>query len=225
MRQYHTVLFDLDGTLTDSQEGITRCVQYALSHFGIQEEDPEKLKLFIGPPLDDMFMEIYGFSQEKAREAREKYRERFSTVGMFENKPYEGIQELLADLRDQGVILGVATSKPEIFSRKILEKYGLEPYFHVISGADMEGVHGSKADVIEGALKLLGKGPKETKGILMVGDRKYDVEGARTCGLPCVGVGFGFARPGELTEAGAAYYAETVPDLRELLKKLTGDAD
>ncbi|MCI8418273.1 MAG: HAD-IA family hydrolase [Lachnospiraceae bacterium] len=225
MRKYHTVLFDLDGTLTDSQEGITKCVQHALSYFGIQEQDEEKLKLFIGPPLDDMFMELYGFSPEKAREAREKYRERFSTVGLFENRPYEGIRELLVTLKEQGVILGVATSKPEIFSRKILEKFNLNSYFTVISGADLEGIHGSKADVIRGALKLLNRRPEETEGILMVGDRKYDVEGARECGLPCVGVGFGFAPPGELCEAGAAYYAETVADLKELLVALTRDVD
>ncbi|MCI8853658.1 MAG: HAD-IA family hydrolase [Lachnospiraceae bacterium] len=219
--KFHTILFDLDGTLTDSQEGIVNCVKYALEYMGIQETDEEKLKLFIGPPLDEMFMELYDFTPEQALKARIKYRERFADVGMFENKPYEGIKELLAGLQKKGIVLGVATSKPEFYSRKILDRFQLSPYFDVISGADLEGNHVSKAVVVREAMRRLGKGEGDTEGILMVGDRKYDVEGARECGLPCVGVGFGFAKPGELEKAGAAYQAETMEDLKELLHTLT----
>ena len=219
--RYHTILFDLDGTLTDSQEGIVNCVKYALESMGIQETDEEKLKLFIGPPLDDMFMEIYNFTPEQALQARIKYRERFADVGMYENKPYEGIRELLAGLKEKGVTLGVATSKPEFYSRKILDRFELSPYFDVISGADMEGNHVSKAAVVGEAMRRLGIEPEDREGVLMVGDRKYDVEGARECGLSCVGVGYGFAKPGEFEEAGAAYRAETMKDLERLLDTLT----
>ena len=220
--KYHTILFDLDGTLTDSEEGITKCVQYALEHFGIEETNQDTLRRFVGPPLDDMFMEIYGFSKEKAVEARWKYRERFETVGLFENRPYEGIAEMLAQLQAAGVALAVATSKPEVFSRRILDKFELTPYFAAISGADLDGNHVDKADMIREAMHRLGRKPEETDGVLMVGDRKYDVEGARECRIPCVGVGFGFAQPGELEAAGAAWFAETVEDLRVLLLELSG---
>lgn len=215
--KYHTVLFDLDGTLTDSQEGITKCVHYALEHFGIEETDYEKLKLFIGPPLDDMFMEIYGFTKEQAVEARWKYRERFQTVGMYENTPYDGIVEMLTELKAKGIKLGVATSKPEHFSRKILDKFEMTKYFDSISGADLEGNHVSKPDMIRVAMERLGKAANETEGVLMIGDRVFDVEGAHECGMPCVGVRFGFAKPGELEAAGAEYIVETVDELHKLL--------
>ena len=218
--KYHTVLFDLDGTLTDSQEGITKCVQYALRHFGIEENDFEKLKLFIGPPLDDMFMEIYGFSKEKAVEARGKYRERFQTVGMYENNPYEGIIDMLAELQQKGIVLAVATSKPEHFSRKILDKFEMTQYFDVISGADMEGNHVSKPDMIRTAMIRLNKEVTDTDGVIMIGDRKFDVEGAHECGMPCVGVRFGFAKPQELEDAGADFIVGTVAELRELLNHI-----
>lgn len=220
MMKYHTVLFDLDGTLTNSEEGITKCVHYALQHFGIEETDHAKLKLFIGPPLDDMFMEIYGFTKEQAVEARWKYRERFETVGLFENSPYEGILDMLAALQQAGITLAVATSKPEHFSRKILDKFEMTPYFTAISGADLQGNHVSKADMIRTAFERLGRKLEDTEGVLMVGDRKYDVEGAHICGIPCVGVGFGFAQPGELAEAQADYVAETVEDLKTLLLEI-----
>ena len=222
--KYHTVLFDLDGTLTDSQEGITKCVHYALQHFGIEETDYEKLKLFIGPPLDDMFMEIYGFTKEQAVEARWKYRERFQTVGMFENSPYEGIIDMLADLKKAGVKLAVATSKPEHFSRKILDKFQMTPYFDAISGADMDGNHVSKPEMIREAMRRLGKDIQDIEGVLMVGDRKFDVEGAHECGMPCVGVRFGFAKPGELEDAGAEYIVETVAELKQLLLDICSPA-
>lgn len=218
--KYHTILFDLDGTLTDSQEGITKCVHYALQHFGIEETDYEKLKLFIGPPLDDMFMEIYGFSKEKAVEARMKYRERFQTVGMYENSPYEGIIPMLAKLQKKGVKLAVATSKPEHFSRKILDRFEMTQYFDAISGADLDGNHVSKPDMIREAMRRLGKAVEDTKGVLMIGDRKFDVEGAHECGMPCVGVRFGFAKPNELEQAGAEYIVETVEELDNLLNTI-----
>lgn len=251
MKRFHTVLFDLDGTISNSQEGICKSVRYALESFGIRETDEEKLQLFIGPPLDEMFMEIYGFTKEQARAARLKYRERYEAKGIYENAPYEGIGEMLAALKREGVILGVATSKPEGYARRILEKDGLLSYFDVVSGADMEGKHVSKTDVLREAIKRLtqkrlnrqgqsgsfgaesgkdgGTGefpdPENISGILMVGDRKYDVEGAAQCGIPCVGVEFGFAPAGELAKAGAAYIVETVEELKELLLGLAGSLE
>lgn len=225
MKQFHTVLFDLDGTLSNSQEGICKCVKYALEDFGIDEKDEEKLKLFIGPPLEEMFMEVYGFTKEEAVRARCKYRERFEPIGIYENEPYEGIVEMLAALHKEGISLGVATSKPEEYAIKILDKYDMVRYFTVISGADLEGAHVTKTAVLSEALRRLkekaaekeGGSSDKSEGVLMVGDRKYDVEGAKECGVPCVGVGFGFARPGELEQAGADYYAGTVGDLKKLL--------
>lgn len=122
---YNTILFDLDGTLTDPKEGITKCVQYALSHFGVEEADLEQLTKFIGPPLQYSFMTYYGFDEEKAQKAIEKYRERFSTVGIFENGVYEGIKDMLNELKKIGKVLAVATSKPQVYAEKILEKYDL----------------------------------------------------------------------------------------------------
>ena len=209
------LLFDLDGTLTNPQEGITKCVQHALRAFGIEEPDLEKLIPFIGPPLIQSFMEFYNMSEEDARKAVAVYRERFSTVGLFENFPYPGIADMLAELKAQGKILAVASSKPTIYVRRILEKFELAPYFDVIEGSNLDGTRVDKKEVIAEVLSQLDN--PSADDLLMIGDRKFDVIGARETGFGCVGVRFGFAAPDELEQSGAVYIANTVHDLHRYL--------
>lgn len=209
------LLFDLDGTLTNPQEGITKCVQHALRAFGIEEPDLEKLIPFIGPPLIQSFMEFYNMSEEDARKAVAVYRERFSTVGLFENFPYPGIADMLAELKAQGKILAVASSKPTIYVRRILEKFELAPYFDVVEGSNLDGTRVDKKEVIAEVLSQLDN--PSADDLLMIGDRKFDVIGAREMGFGCVGVRFGFAAPDELEQSGAVYIADTVHDLHRYL--------
>lgn len=209
------LLFDLDGTLTNPQEGITKCVQYALQSFGINEPDLEKLVPFIGPPLIQSFMEFYNMSEDEARKAVAVYRERFSTVGLFENFPYPGIADMLAALKAQGRVLAVASSKPTVYVRRILEKFELASYFNVIEGSNLDGTRVDKKEVIAEVLAQLGN--PSADDLLMIGDRKFDVIGARKMGFGCVGVRFGFAAPNELEESGAVYIADTVQDLHRYL--------
>lgn len=211
------ILFDLDGTLTNPKEGITKCVQYALDAFGIHEPDLDKLVPFIGPPLLQSFQEFYGFTSEDAVAAVEKYRERFSTIGLYENFPYPGIASMLQQLQAQGKILAVASSKPTVFVKQILEKFELSQYFVSIEGSNLDGTRTNKKEVISAVLQNFNNPP--TEQVLMVGDRKYDVIGAKELGLPCVGVRFGFAAPGELESSGASYIAQTVADLQQYLLK------
>jgi phosphoglycolate phosphatase len=209
------LLFDLDGTLTNPQEGITKCVQHALRAFGIEEPDLEKLIPFIGPPLIQSFMEFYNMSEEDARKAVTVYRERFGTVGLFENFPYPGIADMLAELKAQGKILAVASSKPTVYVRRILEKFELAPYFDVIEGSNLDGTRVDKKEVIAEVLSQLDN--PSADDLLMIGDRKFDVIGAREMGFGCVGVRFGFAAPDELEQSGAIYIADTVRDLHRYL--------
>lgn len=209
------ILFDLDGTLTNPKEGITKCVQYALDAFGIHEPDLDKLIPFIGPPLLQSFQEFYGFTPEDAVAAVEKYRERFSTIGLYENFPYPGIAPMLQQLQAQGKTLAVASSKPTVFVKQILEKFELSQYFASIEGSNLDGTRTDKKEVISAVLQNFNNPPMEQ--LLMVGDRKYDVIGAKELGLPCVGVRFGFAAPGELENSGAIYIAQTVADLHQYL--------
>lgn len=214
-------LFDLDGTLTDPREGITKSVQHALRAFGIEEPDLKKLEPFIGPPLKDSFMEFYGFTGEEAERAIAVYRERFAPVGIFENQIYPGIPQMLESLYRRGMHLAVASSKPIGFVKQILAHFDIEKYFDVVVGSELDGTRGTKEEVVEEALRKLGiltMPVTERHGrCAMTGDRKFDIQGARAYGLTGVGVGFGFAREGELEEAGAEYIAETVAELEEFL--------
>jgi phosphoglycolate phosphatase len=212
--KYKYIFFDLDGTLTDPQEGITNCVRYALESYGIDEKDYSKLLKFIGPPLVWSFHEYYGFDEEKSLAAVAKYRERFSEVGLFENKVYDGIYDVLQKLVDTAHILVLATSKPRVYAERIMSKYRLRPYFKLISGSELDGTRNDKNEVIEYAIDKLGC-PREK--IIMVGDRKHDIIGAKKCGIASCGVRFGYAEEGELEAAGADYIAE---DMDELLKIL-----
>ncbi len=212
------LLFDLDGTLTNPKEGITKCVQYALRAFGIEEPDLDRLTPFIGPPLRQSFIDFYQFSEDQAITAVEKYRERFSTTGLFENVLYLGIPTMLQALQKQGKILAVASSKPTVFVRQILEHFQLAQYFQVIEGSNLDGSRVEKKEVISTVLQQLGNPPIQQ--VIMVGDRIYDVRGAAELGIACVGVRFGFAAPGELENSGAIYLADTVSDLQQYLLSL-----
>ena len=212
---YEIILFDLDGTLTDPKIGITRCVQYALDKMGIVENDMDRLISFIGPPLTRTFKENYAMTDEQADQALGFYRERFSTVGLYENAVFPGIGELLLKLRDQGKTLIVATSKPTVFSVKILEHFGLNQHFQAIVGSNMDGSRVEKNEVIEFALSELENA--DCAKIIMVGDRKHDIIGAQQNGIAVVAVGYGYGTKEELTKAQPDFLVDTVEELTNFL--------
>lgn len=215
LREKKVILFDLDGTLTDPVKGITNSVAYALEYYGIHVEDKRVLHPFIGPPLRDSFRNYYGFSEEQAEEAVWKYREYFSTKGLLENEVYEGMPELLKALKEAGRTLIVATSKPTVYSVKILEHFGLADYFQDIQGSCLDGKREAKAEVISYALEQ--NGIADTKEAVMVGDRNYDIIGAKQCGLDSIGVLYGYGNREEMEEAEAGYIVENVKELGRLL--------
>lgn len=217
--RFQYLLFDLDGTLTDPKIGITSCVQYALRKFGIEEPDLDRLEPFIGPPLADSFREFYGFDEEKAAAAIVYYRERFSTIGLFENEIYPGVAQMLAHLRQEGKMLAVASSKPTVFVKKILAHFNIACYFDIIVGSELDGTRARKEEVVEEALRQLRQAAEieDNDRIVMIGDRKFDIQGAKLSNLVSVGVSFGYALPGELEAAGADYIVNTVAELEELL--------
>lgn len=212
---YKTILFDLDGTLTDPGLGITNAVAHALQKAGRPVPPREQLYKYIGPPLLDSFERFEGMTPAEARQAVGFYREYFVPTGMFENMPYPGVEALLAHLRAAGRTLLVATSKPEPFAVRILEHFGLARYFDHIVGSTLEETRTAKAEVIEYALRQAGVEDKGTA--VMVGDRDYDVRGAREAGLGCIGVLFGYGSAAELTAAGALAVAADMPELERLL--------
>lgn len=217
------LFFDLDGTLTDPMQGITRSVQYALRHFGIDEPDLRKLCPFIGPPLADSFRERYGMSPADAETAVAKYREYYAPKGIFENEIYPGIPELLAATAAAGCVNVMATSKPTPFAEQIAAHFDFAQYFTLISGSTFDGTRTTKADVIRHALDTLGIAPQEA---VMIGDRRYDIEGAAETGLASIAVGWGYASPGELEAARPDRFAPDVETLRRtLLRPDTGTAD
>ena len=202
-----TVLFDFDGTLFDTGEGILRSVQYALEGFGIHETDTARLRKFVGPPLFDSFTELYGMQPAQARAATERYRERYHPIGVYECEIYPGIPELLAQLRAEGFRVAVATGKPSPLARTILQRFDMKRLFDCVIGSEYDGSRSTKAEVIAAVLAETHTPPEDA---LMVGDRKYDVTGAAACGVPCIGVYYGYAEPGELEAAGAAATVQTV---------------
>lgn len=215
--RFQHLLFDLDGTLTDPKPGITGCVQYSLRKLGIEESNLDKLEPFIGPPLADSFREFYGFDEDKITVAIEYYRERFGTVGLFENELYPGIRELLGELKAAGKRLAVASSKPSVYVIKILEHFDIREYFDVIVGSELDGTRTKKEEVIQEALRQLCQEEKGFDRVVMIGDRKFDILGAKAFHLASIGVSFGYAAPGELEAAGADYIADTVEQLQALL--------
>ena len=212
------VLFDLDGTLTDPAEGITNSVAYALAKFGIEVKDKRELYKFIGPPLVPSFMEFYGFSEDDAKKALSYYREYFAPHGIFENEMYEGIPELLAELSAAGKKIILATSKPQEFAKKILEHFEIDGYFSTVCGNTLDESRPTKRDVIAYILQIY---PDMTaKNSFMVGDRKYDVEGAHALGIPAVAVLYGYGDEAELSAAGADHTVSDVKNLKKLLHEL-----
>ncbi|MEZ3479484.1 MAG: HAD family hydrolase [Lachnospiraceae bacterium] len=218
---FEYILFDLDGTLTDPKLGITSSVQYALRALGIEEPSLDKLEVFIGPPLTDSFREFYGLDEEQMITAVDKYRERFATQGIFENEIYPGIPQMLADLKAKGKKLAIASSKPTLFVEQILEHFEIRKYFDDVVGSNMDGTRGRKEEVVEEALcRMLPAGmtpAKKRDAVAMVGDRKFDIEGAAAHGITSVGVSFGYAPEGELEQAGADYIVNSVQSLYDVL--------
>ncbi|WP_105113228.1 HAD family hydrolase [Streptococcus suis] len=211
---YQTILFDLDGTLTDSGQGILHSVAYALDQMGIDEPDLANLQRFIGPPLYESFSRFYQLNPADTQAAVDAFRVYFKDKGMFENQLYDGILPLLEGLKQAGKTLAIATSKPEVFAKQILEYFDIAHYFDVIAGASLDSSRISKTDVISYALAQLDHDPQTT---IMVGDREHDIEGAQANQLASIGVLYGYGNRQELEEAGARWIIETVPDLPKLL--------
>lgn len=197
---YKAILFDLDGTLTESGEGITKCVQYALEKIGKPEENLKKLEVFVGPPLLQQFMNYADIDEETAEKAVKYYRERYSATGIFENSLYPGVENMLSELKAKGYRLAVASSKPEYFVAQILDYFQLTDYFEEIVGSEMNGNRTSKSEVIEEALQRLGMSEKRNQ-VIMVGDKEHDVFGARKADLKCVAVSYGYGSQEELEQA------------------------
>lgn len=214
MKKYQTILFDLDGTLTDPGVGITKSVEYALNRYGITVQDRSSLYPFIGPPLVDSFMKFYGFSKEQALEAVEVYREYFRVKGLFENEVYPGVREMLSALKQSGKTLLVASSKPEEFVLTILKHFDLVPYFDFVGGASMDEVRSKKDDVLRYVLQQAHVTDPATA--LMVGDRKFDVEGAHTFGLDAMAVTYGYGSEEELRGAKPEYLVHTPQEIARI---------
>ena len=211
---FTTILFDLDGTLTDPEIGITTCFQHALRRFGIEENDRENLRRVIGPPLVDSFVQFYGLSEEDAQLGVKYYRERFTDIGIFENTVYDGIPEMLEALKSAGKKLVLATSKPHVFATRILEHFDLAKYIEFVSGSELDGTRNDKAEVIRYALEQTGTSPEEA---IMVGDRKHDVIGAIKNNVEIIGVLYGHGSKEELVKAGANLLAGTPEELTKII--------
>lgn len=207
-----TILFDLDGTLTDSGEGIINCATLALEHFGLSVPDKQTMRQFVGPPLRDTFIK-FGVPADKAEEAIAVYRSRYIPIGKFENSPYPGIRELLERLRSDGHTLYVATSKPEEMSVEILTKFDLARYFDRICGATLDGTRDEKAQVIAYLLSQAG----DAQNAIMVGDTAFDVIGAAAHGIPTIGVSWGYGQVSDMEQAGAKAIAHTMQELYKLI--------
>lgn len=215
--KYRTILFDLDGTLTDPAVGITGGVAHALDYFGNSYESRKQLEIFIGPPLREQFMEFCSVDKEKGEEYVAKYREYYAVKGIYENKVYDGIEGMLKTLKEDGKKIVLATSKPEKFALIILEHFGLIKYFDFVAGALMSNSRTKKDEVIAYALENIGE--YDLSSTVMVGDRLHDVEGAAKFGIETVGVTFGYGTKKELLDAGAKITVDTVEQLKNELAK------
>lgn len=215
MNRYSLLLFDLDGTLTDSQLGITRSVQYALRHMGIPAPDPTVFRSFIGPPLFDSFRKLSGFDDARAMHAIQLYREYYTTTGIFENELYPGIPELLSRLRDDGRTLALATTKPTVFAERILAHFNLASCFAHVAGSNLDGSRVAKDELVRDVLAAFPHIPPHRA--VMIGDREYDILGARANGVPSIAVAWGFGPCAELRAARPDYTACTVRELEALV--------
>ncbi|MDQ0232026.1 HAD family hydrolase [Metabacillus malikii] len=215
MKNYKVILFDLDGTLTDPKEGITKSVEYALKRMGIDEPNLDNLECFIGPPLHVSFAEYYGFSEAEISKATALYRERFKEKGMYENVPYDGIQKLLAELQQQGYRLAVATSKPTVFAKTIVDYFQIGQYFEHIVGSNLDGTRSAKAEIIQYIIAEYGE--YDLNDFIMIGDRKHDLIGANQVGIDAMGVTYGYGDIEELQACNPTYIANTVEQVGEIL--------
>ena len=231
---YEVILFDLDGTVTDPGEGITNSVMYALDKFDIKVAERSQLYKFIGPPLRESFAEFYHFDDVKCEQAVAYYREYYKDQGIYENKLYDGMEQLLKDIKASGRKIALATSKPESFAKEILQYFHIDSYFDVVAGSTLDNTRTSKEEVIAYALKECGvadfrnmldintiipeyRGVKDLSQVVMIGDRKYDILGAKKIGIDSIGVLFGYGEEKELREAGATHIAARVEDIFCLL--------
>lgn len=212
---YKIILFDLDGTLTESKEGIINSILFSLQKSGMVENDQERLQSLIGPPLLDTFINTYGFSRAKAEIAVQYYRENFSVKGIYENKLYPGIYQLLGDLKSAGKINVLATSKPLIYATEILRYFGISGFFNYITGSELNGNHTDKKEIIkEVMLHYSEYYPDE---FIMIGDRKFDIEGAKDNGIASVGVLYGYGTREELEKAHPDYLINYPKDLKNII--------
>lgn len=212
------ILLDLDGTVSDPKVGICTSVQYALKKMGITVEDINELTPFIGPPLRDSFKKYYGIKDEDIEKTIGYYRERFSVIGLFENDLYDGMEAMLRKLKANGKKIAISSSKPRVFVQRILEHFKIDEYFDVVMGSELDGRRESKIDVINETLRLLFDGaPVDKEKVVMVGDRLYDVEGAKLAGVKSVGVSYGYGTREELKNAGADVICDSVYELTEEL--------
>ena len=211
--RYRAVLFDFDGTVYDTLEGITKCVQYALDKRGIHKELGE-LRKFAGPPLLEIFKEEFGFSDDEAVQVVNDFRDRYHPTGALESRPFPGIGELAMKLKDAGFITGIATSKPQPVTEQLLERSSLTECFDVIVGSHGDMKDNAKWQILTRAIEAAGTGLSDT---VLIGDTKYDVDGANKVGIPCIGVSWGYAAEGELLEHGAVCVVDTMEELYELL--------
>lgn len=209
---YQNILFDLDGTLTDPREGITRSVQHALAKLGIDEPDLQTLEHFIGPPLLQCFMQTYAFDEATAWQAVHHYRERFREIGLYENRLFDGVGELLELLLTQNRSLYIATSKPRVFAVEIARHFDFARHFKVIYGSELDGTRTDKVELIG---HLLAQEHLAANNTLMIGDRKHDLIGARRNGLAAAAVGYGFGSREELQAEAPTYHFQTLAELHQ----------
>ena len=217
------VLFDLDGTLTESGPGIMNAAKIALNHFGIEENNVENLHKFVGPPLTESFGHRYGMNEADTQEAIAVFRKYYNVTGIYENSVFEGIQEMLQQLKSNGLLLSIASSKPRPMIDIVVDHFDIRKYFDVIVGCELDGTRSQKKEVVDEVIRLFGELSGDDAVLehsIMVGDRMYDVNGARECGLECIGVTYGYGTRQELQEAGAAYIVDSVNELGEKLLHL-----
>lgn len=213
--KHNVILFDLDGTLTDPGEGITNSVAHALRKLGQTPPPRAELEAYIGPPLAGSFEQRAGLDRNTAELAVEYYREYFGVKGIFENELYGGIDNMLAALKAAGATISLATSKPTVYAKQIIEHFGIAKYFDAVAGSELDGRRVKKAEVIDYALELLGVSDRGS--VIMVGDREHDIIGANKCGVASVGVTYGYGSHEELTASGASHIVDSVEELTKYL--------
>ena len=209
--KYKNIFFDLDGTVTDSGPGIVKSVQYALRCYGIDEPDLDKLNSFVGPPLYKSFMDYLDCSEEEAKEAVECYREYYAENGLYDNKLYDGIESLLYNLKEKGYKIILASSKPRIYVKRILSYFRIMRYFDYVEGSELDSQRTDKGELLAYVFKKWDLRPEES---VMIGDRKYDIEGAKANGMDSIAVGYGYGSVDELSAAGPTLFFPTIEELK-----------